>query len=377
MVGNIYLRDAAGNNTNVGVVTATAFIPTQGQLSHRNIIVNGDMTVSQRGTTFSQVANNDITLDRFGLIHPYSTNFDVSQSTDSPDGFSKSYKLDINVVDSSIGSGQFVAIRNKIEAQDLQHLAFGTSSAKSISLSFYVKSNKTGTFAVNIQQTDNSFKQVSAPYTINSANTWERKTFTFAGDTSGVINDDNGIGLTILWWLSAGSTYTSGTSRATFTAHADADSAVGCNVNILDSTSNNFYITGVQLEVGSVATPFEHRSRVENLARCQRYCVLKGGANGTYDAMATGAVWNTTLAFVPYFLPVEMRDTPSLTLVGSLSDFRYTRSGSEETPDGLTFDQGGKSMCAVRLTDSSMTQNDAVRLYNMNTNGGFLFTAEL
>ena len=377
MVGNIYLRDAAGNNTNVGVVTATAFIPTQGQLSHRNIIVNGAMTVSQRGTTFSQVANNDITLDRFGLIHPYSTNFDVSQSTDSPDGFSKSYKLDINVVDSSIGSGQFVAIRNKIEAQDLQHLAFGTSSAKSISLSFYVKSNKTGTFAVNIQQTDNSFKQVSAPYTINSANTWERKTFTFAGDTSGVINDDNGIGLTILWWLSAGSTYTSGTSRATFTAHADADSAVGCNVNILDSTSNNFYITGVQLEVGSVATPFEHRSRVENLARCQRYCVLKGGANGTYDAMATGAVWSSTLAFVPYFLPVEMRDTPSLTLVGSLSDFRYTRSGSEVNPAGLTFDQGGKSMCAVRLTGSSMTDNDAVRLYNINTNGGFLFTAEL
>ena len=138
-----------------------------------------------------------------------------------------------------------------------------------------------------------------------------------------------------------------------------------------------FEVTGMQLEVGPVATPFEHRSRTENLARCQRYCVLKGGANGTYDAMATGAVWNSTLAFVPYFLPVEMRDTPSLTLVGSLSDFRYTRSGSEITPAGLSFDQGGKSMCAVRLTDSSMTQNDAVRLYNINTNGGFLFTAEL
>ena len=92
--------------------------------------------------------------------------------------------------------------------------------------------------------------------------------------------------------------------------------------------------------------------------------------------MATGAVWNSTLAFVPYFLPVEMRDTPSLTLVGSLSDFRYTRSGSEITPSGLTFDQGGKTMCAVRLTGSSMTQNDAVRLYNMTTDGGFLFTAE-
>ena len=148
--------------------------------------------------------------------------------------------------------------------------------------------------------------------------------------------------------------------------------------NTWGGTSNaTFEVTGMQLEVGPVATPFEHRSRTENLARCQRYCVLKGGANGTYDAMATGAVWNSTLAFVPYFLPVEMRDTPSLTLVGSLSDFRYTRSGSEVTPAGLTFDQGGKSMCAVRLTGSSMTQNDAVRLYNMNTNGGFLFTAEL
>jgi len=377
MVGNIYLRDAAGNNTNVGVVTATAFIPTQGQLSHRNIIVNGDMTVSQRGTTFSQVDNNEITLDRFGLIHPYSTHFDVSQSTTAPDGFSKSYKLDVNVTDTSIGVGQFAAIRYRVEAQDLQQLAYGTSSAKPITVSFYVRSNQTGNFGFNIQQADNSDKQVSQTYTINSSDTWERKSFTFAGDTSGQINDDNGIGFNIIWWLAAGSSYASGTARSTWTNYAQADSAVGHNVNILGSTSNNFYITGVQLEVGSVATPFEHRSRVENLARCQRYCVLKGGANGTYDAMATGAVWNSTVAFVPYFLPVEMRDTPSLTLVGSLSDFRYTRSGSEVTPSGLTFDQGGKSMCAVRLTGSSMTQNDAVRLYNMNTNGGFLFTAEL
>ena len=226
----------------------------------RNLIDNGAMRVAQRGTYFPNVANNAYTLDRFMLIHPYGDYFDVTQSTDSPDGFSKSYKLDINTVDSSIGSGQYVAIRQRIEAQNLQQLAFGTSAAKTITLSFYVRSNKTGTFAINIQQTDNSSKQVSAPYTINSADTWERKTFTFAGDTSGVINDDTGTGLTILWWLSAGSTFNSGTSRSTFTAHADADAAVGCNVNILDSTSNNFYLTGVQLEVGSVATDFEHKS---------------------------------------------------------------------------------------------------------------------
>ena len=277
---------------------------------NRNLIINGAMQVSQRGTSFSQVANNDYTLDRFMLIHPYSTNFNVSQSTTSPDGFSKSYKLHINVVDSSIGSGQYVAIRQRIEAQDLQQLAFGTSAAKPITLSFYVRSNKTGTFAINIQQTDNSSKQVSAPYTINSADTWERKTFTFAGDTSGVINDDTGTGLTILWWLSAGSTFNSGTSRSTFTAHADADAAVGCNVNILDSTSNNFYLTGVQLEVGSVATDFEHKSFDEVRRQCYRYFQKVRGGIGV---AGSSSQVNGVLFYRP------MRTDPSVSKHGTSS----------------------------------------------------------
>ena len=135
--------------------------------------------------------------------------------------------------------------------------------------------------------------------------------------------------------------------------------------------------TGVQLEVGSVATDFEHRSFAQELALCQRYFQLRGGSNGSYDAMAVGAVWSSTLAFIPYSLPVTMRAEPSFTLLGALSDFRYTRSGSEETPDGLTLDQVGKNMLAIRLTDSSMTANDAARLYNVNTSGGFQFSAEL
>ena len=270
----------------------------------RNVIINGAMQVSQRHTSFSNVANNAITLDRFGLIHPYSNHFNVSQSTDSPDGFSKSYKLDVNTVDSSIGTGQYVAIRQRIEGQNLQQLAFGTSAAKPISLSFYVRSNKTGTFAINIQQTDNSSKQVSAPYTISSANTWERKTFTFAGDTSGVINDDNGTGLTVIWWLSAGSTYNSGTSRSTFTTHADADAAVGCNVNILDSTDNNFYLTGVQLEIGSQCTDFEHRSIGEEKSLCERY--YQTGFAKLYNANQPIMVMSQN------FMP-EMRAAPTIT----------------------------------------------------------------
>ena len=349
------------------------------QRQGKNLVINGGMLCSQRGTTFSQVGNTDITLARFGLIHPYSTHFDVSQSTDSPDGFSKSYKLDINVVDSSIGTGQFVAIRHKIEAQNLQQLAFGTSSAKSISLSFYVKSNKTGTFAVNIQQTDNSSKQVSAPFTISSANTWERKTFTFAGDTSGVINDDNGTGLTILWWLSAGSTYNSGTSRSTFTAHADADSAVGCNVNILDSTDNNFFLTGVQLETSDAASDFEYRSFGQELQLCKRYCqVLQTNTTGSPFTRFAVAIMQTTSSIRAIFnLSPEMRTIPSATKSGNFQIFPASgfSSGSFNIESGTS-----NFNTAIFLQSSGMSGTAGSAHYfsaNGDADAKIIFDAEL
>ena len=379
MVGNIYLRDAAGNNTNVGVVTATAFIPTHGQLSHRNIIVNGAMIVSQRGTSFSQVANNAYTLDRFGLIHPYSTHFDVSQSTTAPDGFSKSYKLDVNVTDTSIGVGQFAAIRYRVEARDLQQLAYGTSSAKPITVSFYVRSNQTGRYGFNIQQADNGDKQVSQTYTIFSANTWERKSFTFAGDTSGQINDDGGIGFNIIWWLAAGSSYASGTSRPAWTNYAQADSAVGHNVNILGSTSNNFYITGVQLEVGSAPTPFEHRSFGDELSRCQRYFQRLGGGS-SYHVIANGFLRETTQTFVQGYFTTRMRTSPGAP----------TMNGSPITTDRYHFDQTISSIDStqsrysvdgfhMRLGHSSVgAEHRPVFLCsNSSGSGSFDFSAEL
>jgi len=349
----------------------------------RNIVINGAMNVSQRGSSFSQVANNEITVDRFGLIHPYSTNFDVSQSTDSPDGFSKSYKLDINVVDSSIGSGQYVAIRQRIEAQDLQQLAFGTSAAKPITLSFYVRSNKTGTFAINIQQTDNSSKQVSAPYTISSANTWERKTFTFAGDTSGVINDDTGTGLTVIWWISAGSTYNSGTSRSTFTTHADADAAVGCNVNILDSTDNNFYLTGVQLEVGSEATAFEHRSFGEELQLCKRYFNMYSRTHadsGDEAIIANGFYWSSTRFMAPLRFDVPMRTNSwSLYKVTGSSYFRiYNNGGGSHGIDDFGLNgQAHVSSAHLNIDSGLSSSGDAGVFFTLNTAARIGFDAEL
>ena len=337
------------------------------------------MQVSQRGTYFPNVDTNEITLDRFGLVHPYGDYFDVTQSTDSPDGFSKSYKLDINTVDSSIGSGQYVAIRHRIEAQNVRHFAFGTSSAKPITLSFYVRSNKTGTFAVNIQQTDNSSKQVSAPYTINSANTWERKTFTFAGDTSGVINADNGEGLVILWWLSAGSTYNSGTSRATFTAHADADSAVGCNVNILDNTSNNFYLTGVQLEVGSQATDFEHMSIAEELAICHRYLFV-WSSSVAYSNFNMGYTTSATGCETVYLLPAVMRDTPTLATSGTfrLVGYNYNAGQVSSSLSSIEITRSHTRSPYLRATCSGMSVGQIGEWGdNGSNNATMTFSAEL
>ena len=346
----------------------------------RNTVINGAMQVSQRGTYFPNVDTNEITLDRFGLVHPYGDYFDVTQSTDSPDGFSKSYKLDINTVDSSIGSGQYVAIRHRIEAQNVRHFAFGTSAAKPITLSFYVRSNKTGTFAVNIQQVDNSNKQVSASYTISSANTWERKTFTFAGDTSGVINADNGEGLVILWWLSAGSNRNSGTARPTFTAFADADQAVGCNVNILDNTSNNFYLTGVQLEVGSQATDFEHISFGEELQLCHRYYYRHREHSGSTVSVGLGQGWNSSEVDVPINFPTPMRTIPSLEQGSGSNYFQLEGAGATSTyVDGnwaLQF--GSINGCNIYATpDTSITSGAAYHV-TMRQSGAYLaFNAEL
>ena len=254
-----------------GTCTAKLTSVGGGGLSHRNIVVNGAMQVSQRGDFFGNVGQQVYTIDQFMTLHSYGSVINVTQTSTSPDGFSKAYKVDCQVADTSIGAAEFMFIRHKIEAQNLQQLAYGTSGAKSITLSFYVRSNVTGTYAICLQQKDNGSKQVNGTYTINSANTWERKTFTFAGDTSGVINNDNGHGLDILWTLVAGSNRTSGSARPTWTAHADADESFGHTANILSSTSNDWLITGVQLEVGDTATTFEHRSHGEELRRCYRY----------------------------------------------------------------------------------------------------------
>lgn len=238
----------------------------------RNVILNPKMTIAQRGTSTTGVTSSAYIVDRFFVNMSSLGTWTISQSTTAPDGFSNSFKMDCTTADASPSSGDFLQFKHRIEAQDLQQLKYGTSSAETVTISFYVRSNKTGTYILEILQPDASNRLRSASYTINSADTWEQKVITFTGDTSGVINNDNGTGIELTWWLGAGSNFTSGTLQTDWGALDATTRAVG-NVNLADSTSNEWYITGVQMEVGSYpnGTPFEHRSFNDELSLCQRY----------------------------------------------------------------------------------------------------------
>jgi len=343
----------------------------------RNILVNGAMKVHQRG---GDITSDGYSLDMFARQQSSDGAFTVSQSTTSPDGFSKSLKVDVTTADTILGASHYAQIKTKIEAQDLQHLAYGTSAAKDITLSFYVRSNKTGNYGLWIQQSDNSFKQVSFQYTINSADTWERKTISIPGDTAGNINDDSGDGFIIGWGLGAGSNKTSGSLRSTWTAHASADEFAGQAINILDSTSNEWYLTGVQVEVGSYATDFEHRSYGDELARCQRYLYIETANNGDYMGL-NGLVTTDAAVNANRTLPVPMRAIPSYTGTETDLEFQsYDTTAMKHFDDGIVYRTPTTVPCTVinLKWDVSSTQAGHFAMCRCKENGAqMIFSAEL
>ena len=303
----------------------------------RNLIINGAMQVAQRGT--SSTSQSIQTVDRFGIQNGGIGAFTQLQSTDAPDGFSNSFKLDCTTADASPAASDYLYIYTRLEAQDLQQLAYGTSGAKTCTLSFYVKSNKTGSFTFNARQPDNSFRMYSKNVTISSANTWERVSVELPSDASGLINNDNGFGLEIALWLNSGSDYSGGSEQSW-----GADTATNKYLGTLDlgaSTSDEFFITGVQLEVGSVATKFEHRSYGEELALCQRYCVVYtndlDGAE-TFVTLGIGfSSGSTAVRWTPY-VPVPLRAEASISQTGSLEFFSQgvTLSSPTAVRDGCS-----------------------------------------
>lgn len=241
------------------------------KLGVRNLIINGAMQVSQRTTSTTGVTTSDYrACDRWRLNVGSLATWTIEQSTDAPNGFSNSFKATCTTADASPASSDALQFYHRVEAQDLQHLAFGTSDAKAFTVSFYIKSNKTGSASLSMYQHDNSNKQFSTSYTVNSANTWEYKTITIPGDTAGLFNNDNGFGLALEWWLNSGSNFTGGSHSTSWTTF-DNTNRNASNFGLGGAVNDYFQITGVQLEVGNTATPFEHRSFADELARCQRY----------------------------------------------------------------------------------------------------------
>ena len=341
----------------------------------RNIVINGAMNVAQRGTSFalSGTADTFIT-DRFLISNSDTGAWTASQSTDAPTGFSNSLKMDCTTADAS---PTFLTLMTRFEGQDVQHLKKGTSSAEKITLSFFVKSNKTGTYIAELRDIDNN-RTIGKAYTISSADTWEQKIITYDGDTTGAFDNDNGNSLQIIWYLAVGSVYNSGTLATSWGSRVNANTAVG-QVNLADSTDNEWYITGVQLEVGSQATPFEHRSFGEELALCQRY-YYKLIIDSDADSFATGSNNTTTTSEHSIIFAQTMRANPTaIETTGTAGDYKIASAGSTTTCSAVpVFVRASFHTAYFRSTVSSgLTTGNASLLRSVGSDAYLAWSAEL
>ena len=301
--------EAISHPTSGSLVTINGAAP-----SNRNLIINGAMQVAQRGTSQASVTSTTYAgPDRFQHILGTAGTWTVSQSTEAPEGFATSLKLDCTTANASLSASSLYLLGQKIEGLNVQHLDYNTVNAKTVTLSFWVRSNKTGTYVCEVT-THTSTRKISQTYTINSANTWEKKILQIPGDTGGSLPNTNTAEFNVYWWLVAGANWKSGTLNTTWGITADNNRVVGQTVNLADSTANEFYLTGVQLEVGSVATPFEHRSYGDELAKCLRYYWLQEVRNATnyghFCLLASYATTADVRGFINF--PVPMRQIPAL-----------------------------------------------------------------
>ena len=306
------------------------------------------------------------------------------------EGFSKSAKISITTAEDSVADNEIFRLLHRIEGQNLQQASWGTSGAKPLTLSFYVRSNVTGTYAVEFRMNAGGNNSLSKNYTISAANTWERKTITVAGDTAGNIVSGTDSGLSINFGLAYGGNYITGTNQNSFGSYVAANQGVGQDVNLYDSTSNNWYITGVQLEVGSVATPFEHRSFSDELTRCSRYLQIfhvptsdsRRASNITATVHGTGGGVYLNVAFTH-----PMRTAPSLTVDGAFGGNVFTGSWSGATLSSITAEYSTDARCTLGfngITSASVTGSHTTgltgQIYTANNgsnDAALIYSAEL
>ena len=300
-----------GSITGVSTVSSTAFsvngnaYPSSGPLSNRNKIINGDMRIDQRNAGAAVISNGSYPVDRFPVANNTDGAFSAQQDSSAPAGFVNSTKITITTADATLGATQRILFYQSIEGTNTADFAWGTANAKTVTLSFWVRSSLTGTFGGSIKNSANN-RAYPFTYSISVADTWEYKTVTIAGDTSGTWLTTTGLGVQLLFSLGSGADF-SGTAGAWASANYTAPTGA---VSVIGTLNATWYITGVQLEVGSVATPFEHRSYGDELARCQRYYQLFDSAAG--EAYPTGGVGAYAICGVNFIQ--TMRAAPTVTL---------------------------------------------------------------
>ena len=325
---------AATTNGNLAISNqGTGGIAIDG-MPHRNLIINGDMRIAARGTSFAAAAVNTYTLDRWEWMKVGTGVVTVTQDTDAPTpaeagtDYKFSFKVDVTTADASIAASDRYWIHQKIEGFNTAHLGFGASSAATITLSFWVKAAKTGAHYVNFTNsaTDRTYP---ASYSISVADTWEKKTIKVVGDTSGTwIGATNGVGLWVQFLLAAGTDH----HATANTWSGTADQAGSDIVNELDNTANNFYLTGVQLEVGAAATDFEHRDYASELARCSRYFERIGGDRASqYISIGHTSATATCNIALPHR---KKRSNPTVTVSGA-THFNVAQSGGANATTGM------------------------------------------
>jgi phage gp37-like protein len=292
-------------------------------------------------------------------------------------GFTKSLKVECTTADAAPAAGDIVLMDTRLEGQDLQGLKKGTAQAQEITVSFWVKSNVTGTYIFNLTDGDNN-RMISAPYTVAASGTWEKKVLTFPGDTTGVLDNDNGTSLFVRWWLGAGSNNTSGTLNTSWDTSVTANRAVG-QTNLAAATSNYWQLTGVQLEVGPVATPFEFKPFGQELAECQRYYYRVVGGNAF--RLASGHNTSTQNASFVINFPTTMRISPTaLEQSGTAADYavthgNFTVTNANSVPSYL---QSTSNNGAINLgVASGLTTGQGSLFMTNNTNAFLAWSVEL
>ena len=375
----------------------TGLVPNDNTIRRPNanaLIINGDLAVAQRTTSTSSVSSgSNFVSDRFTFGPSTAGTWTISQeaiTSGSPfdDGFRTAFKADNTTANGSLSGGSNLQFAQKIEAQDLQVLKYGSSNAEKMTLCFWIKATKTGTNVIEIFGHDSS-RSVSVAYTVSSSNTWEYKVVNLPADTGGTINNDSGTGLEFIWWLAAGTNFTSGSLQTSWAANSATARAVG-QVNHADSTSNNVHITGVQLEVGEYTSssipPFQHESYGDNIARCKRYYQ---GWGSVYDTGTFGISGRTissnrfdsaTITFIP-----EMRAAPTVAQGGTadIENYVFQSDGDSITAgSGTSFAALNTQKGSTKFRVTSNATLSANRNANCQSGGGdgkqhLTFTAEL